>query len=471
VDEPTFTVADLSAGIGRAVGRAFPEEVWVRGEIRDLSRPQSGHVYFSLVDPGEPGAIPEAMLPVTLFASDKDAVNRLLQRTGAVRMTDGVEVRIRGRVSHYPARGTVQLRMTWIDADYTLGRLAAERERLIRALSTEGLLDRNAALPVPPVPLRVGLVTSVGSAAEADFLDELRRSGYAWTVRVHHAVVQGAGAEAAIVAALARAAAAPADVVALVRGGGAQTDLAAFDAEPVARAIATSPVPVFTGIGHEIDVTVADRVASRALKTPTACGAALVAMVTGFRQHLDRHGARLRRAVAVRLEGEDHRHASAVRHLTRVARALLRRGDEGLHTAARRTGRGGLAALQPAAATVAHAAGRLDGATARRLRGAAADVAHRRTRLAMAGRRGVAAAGIRLATAEARANAHDPRRVLARGWSLTRDDAGALVRDPSQVEPGDALTTEVAGGTIGSVVASTVRTSPERTNVGGEEPT
>ncbi len=472
MEEPTYTVTELSGDITRVVARAFPGEVWVRGEIRDLSRPPSGHVYFTLVDPaGEPGATPEATLPVTLFASDKDAVNRLLLRTGSMRMDDGVEVRIRGRVGHYAARGIVQLRMSWIDADYTLGRLAAERERLIRTLAAEGLLERNAALPMPPVPLRVGLVTSVGSAAEADFLDELSRSGYAWRVQVHHAAVQGAGADTAIVAALTRAASGPVDVVALVRGGGAQTDLAAFDTEQVARAVASAPVPIFTGIGHEIDVAVADRVAARAYKTPTACAAALVTMVAGFRQRLDHHGTRLRRAVAVRLEGEDHRHAWAALHLTRASRALLRRSGDRLQAAAGRAEHGAVAVRHPAGAAVEHATGRLASAAARSLRSADGAVTRHRDRLAAAGRRGVAAATVRLATAESRANAHDPRRVLARGWSLTRDAAGTLVRDPSQVDSGDPLLTEVAGGTIGSVVTSTGSTSRRGTNVGGKEPT
>jgi exodeoxyribonuclease VII large subunit len=466
----TYTVAELSAGIARAVGRAFPDEVWVRGEIRDLSRPASGHVYFNLVEPdGGPGDNPEALLPVTLFASDKDAVNRLLRRTGAIRMDDGVEVRIRGRVAHYAARGVVQLRMSWIDADYTLGRLAAERERLLRTLATEGLLERNAALPVPSVPLRIGLVTSAGSAAEADFLDELRRSGQAWTVRTHHAAVQGAGADAAIVAALARAASGPVDVVAMVRGGGAQTDLAAFDTETVARAIATAPVPVFTGIGHEIDVTVADRVAARSYKTPTACAAALVGIVAGFQQRLDLHGSRLRRAVAVRLEGEDHRHAGAALRLARASHALLRRSGGRLDGATRRAARGAVAAMHPTGAAVERAAVRLEGAAARTLRGATSDLARHRDRLAAAGRRGVTTATVRLAAAASRATAHDPRRALARGWSLTRDRDGILVRDPSQVGPGDPLVTEVAGGTIDSAVTSTGSTGDGGANVGGKE--
>ena len=129
----TYTVGELARTIGRAVARMFPDEVWVQGEIRNLNRASSGHVYFTLLD-SETEEQPPAAIPVTLFESDKQAVNRVLARSGAVRMTDGVEVRIRGRVGYYAGRGTVQLRMTWIDTDFTLGRLAAERDRLVKSL-------------------------------------------------------------------------------------------------------------------------------------------------------------------------------------------------------------------------------------------------------------------------------------------------------------------------------------------------
>ena len=182
----TYTVGDLARAIGRAVTRMFPDEVWVQGEIRDLARARSGHVYFTMVDGDDTDDIP-ASLPVTLFASDKAAVNRVLAKSGAMRMNDGVAVRIRGRVTHYPQRGTVQLRMTWIDTEFTLGRLAADRDRLIKSLSARGLIDRNTSIPMPLVPLRVGLITSVGSAAHADFMDELRSSGFAWQASVFDA--------------------------------------------------------------------------------------------------------------------------------------------------------------------------------------------------------------------------------------------------------------------------------------------
>jgi exodeoxyribonuclease VII large subunit len=275
-DEPTFTVAELNSDIGAVLGRAFPEELWVRGEIANLSRPPSGHVYFDLVDG-------DCALSVTLWASDRQVVNAVLRRSGgAVRMTDGTEVRIRVRVSWYAKRGQVSLRMLSIDTAYTLGRLAEARELLLHRLQAEGLLARQPALVMTPVPLTVGLVTSDNSAAAHDFLQTLEASGFGWKVVLVDARVQGIEAEASVLDALHRLLelADPVDVVCIVRGGGARTDLAAFDSEAIARAIAHFPRPILTGIGHEIDTTVADLVAHRRCLTPTACAGALVERVS-----------------------------------------------------------------------------------------------------------------------------------------------------------------------------------------------
>ena len=275
-EEPTFTVAELNSDIGAVLGRAFPEELWVRGEIANISRPPSGHVYFDLVDG-------DCALSVTLWASDRQVVNAVLRRSGgAVRMTDGTEVRIRVRVSWYAKRGQVSLRMLSIDTAYTLGRLAEARELLLHRLKTEGLLARQPALALAPVPLTVGLVTSDNSAAAHDFLQTLEASGFAWKVVLADARVQGVDAEASVLAALGQllGLAEPVDVVCIVRGGGARTDLAAFDSEAIARAIAHFPIPILTGIGHEIDTTVADLVAYRRCLTPTACAGALVERVS-----------------------------------------------------------------------------------------------------------------------------------------------------------------------------------------------
>jgi exodeoxyribonuclease VII large subunit len=404
-EEPTLTVAELSTSIGRALTRAFPDEVWVRGEIANLSR-RAQAVYFDLVDG-------DCTLPVVLWDNDRRVVNNILTRAGgAVRMTDGTDVRIRARVSWFARRGTVSLRMLSIDPAYTLGQLAEARERLLAALREDGTLTRNTTRELSPVPLRIGLVTSSGSAAAADFLQTLETSGRAFSVLQVDTRVQGVDAVASIVAGLKTLAgrADALDVVCLVRGGGARTDLAAFDDEAVARAIAAMPLPVFTGIGHEIDTTVVDHAAHTAFKTPTACAAALVERVQLF---VDR----------------------CTWCATRIGRAAVH-------------------ATERARTTTDAAAGRVGGAARHHLRSHGARVDRAADALARRAPRALDEAARRLDAADARRRAADPARALARGWTLTRDRHGHLVTRAAAAPIGSELHTTFADGTVASTVTA-----------------
>jgi len=407
---PTFSVSELAEAVSLALAQAFPTEVWVRGEIANLNRARSGHVYFSLIEPNELGRGAAASLSVALLADRKYVVNQILKRAGgAVRMTDGVEIRLRARVDFYAPNGRLTLLMTLIDPEYTLGKLVADRDRLLRTLAAEGLLERQAALSLSPAPLHIGLVTSRGSAAEHDVLAELERSGHGFEVRTFHAQVQGNGAPETVVRALRAAHRHGCELIVLVRGGGARTDLAAFDAELLARAVAELPVPVWTGIGHEIDRSVADEVAHRAFKTPTACAAALVERIDMFLRAVDTRWAQIATLANARLDQADvaldRRRVLAGQH----GRTALRLAAQGIDDRRRRLRR-------EASLVLTHAEDRL-------------------------------------ALAAAHVAAADPQRALERGFSLTRRAGdGRLVRGPADVAPGDALVTRTAGGVVHSTV-------------------
>lgn len=421
---PTWTVGELHEAINGLLVHVFGDEVWIEGEVRNLKRSANSHVYFDLVEAGRDGDTSRPMLAVTLFSKERQEVNQhLREQGGAVRMGDGVRVRIRGRLNIYGARSSLQLRMSWIDPAFTLGVMGQERDRVLALLSAEGLLGVNAAVPMPPVPLHIALVTSSGSAAHADALDELRRAGPGFRISVLDARTQGAEAERSIVAALRAAATLQADVVLLVRGGGARTDLAAFDTEAVARAIAASPLPVVTGIGHEIDRTVADEVAHAAHKTPTAAAAAVAERARRFTHDLD----------------------LLVAQLPAAARGRLVRATAQLDASAHRAGRAASHHLVTAGRELDHLARRTAVAAPRLL-----DDSERRVQ-------GMAA----------RARAHDPSIALARGWSITRDDSGRVMRSATRVLPGATLHTTLADGTVRSVV--TEPSSPEPSSP--EEPT
>jgi exodeoxyribonuclease VII large subunit len=413
--DPTFTVGELNQAISASVVSGFPRPVWVRGEIQQLVKSKNGHTYFELVEKDGNRDRVRAVVRVVLFRDSRAAVNRTLRETPGVRVTEGVEVRICGRVDYYPGTGRLQLVMSAIDPVFTVGKLAADRERVLLALKTEGVLRRNGELEIPLVPLRVGLVTSGSSAAYRDFMHGLEESEHAFRV-VHVDVrVQGTGSPRRIAYALRRLGTLAVDVVVIVRGGGARSDLAAFDTEIVARAITEMPMPVLTGIGHEIDRTVADEVAHTCCKTPTAAASMLVELVDDFEG---------------RLAWVAHRVATRARGACTMARREL---DE----IARRVHRGAPVAL-------AREQQLLDG--------------HRR-RVLDVGRRGTRHATQRLDSVHARVRALDPRRVLERGYTITRTSDGSVLRAAAAVDAGAELVTETADGSVRSRVEETKRSA------------
>lgn len=405
-DTPTYEVAELLSELTETVEAAFPDEIWIRGQIRNLSKSRKGHVYFDLATPAPADRNPHAALPVVLFDWYRQIVNRILGPGAAGHMTDGVEVRIRGQLSVYEARGQLQLQMRTIDPAYTLSRLADERDRLLGELRAAGLLEKNKAIPWPALPLRVGLVTSANSAAAADFRDVLATSGIGWRLLVVDTPVQGFGSEQRIAEALSLAERSGAEVIALVRGGGARTELAPFDSAAVAHAVAARSVPVLTGIGHEIDRSVADVVAALARNTPTACAAAIVA-----------HARRFDRAALGVWRGIDH-----------AAAERLAANRHRLEEITRQTG---------AAA----------GASCRR---AYDDVRRLATAVAAASRHCADRARWHLDGLGTQLHAYDPQRALERGWSITTDGAGRLLRSVAGIRPGATLRTRVSDGTVTS---------------------
>jgi exodeoxyribonuclease VII large subunit len=263
---PTFTVAELGEAINDNLRRGFRDGVWVRGEITGWSD-RGNHAYFTLADDSGEA---KAVVNVQFFANARMRLRPMLQKN-RLRLGDGLKVRIFGFLDFYTPGGRLGLKMTGIDPRYTLGDIAQSRDAVMRRLVAEGLLDANGRHRLSELPLRVGVVTSLGTAAWHDFRDELEASGFAFRLHVADVRVQGALAAPMVSAAITTLARTPAlDAIVVIRGGGARNDLAVFDAEEIARAIAAAPVPALTGLGHEVDRSIADEVAHTAAKTPTA---------------------------------------------------------------------------------------------------------------------------------------------------------------------------------------------------------
>jgi exodeoxyribonuclease VII large subunit len=387
-------VGELAALLGALLDDAIGR-VWVVGEISNLRRAASGHCYFTLKDDG-------AQLRAVLFRGDAERL--------PFDVEDGLEVLAFAEVSLYEARGELQLVVRQLEPRGA-GALRLAFEQLRARLDAEGLFAPAGKRDLPPLPRRIGVVTSLHGAALHDVLEVTGARWPSIPVLVVAARVQGEGAELDLLEALQLVAGQPnVDVILLVRGGGSLEDLWPFNAELLARAIARCPVPVVSGVGHETDVTISDLAADVRAPTPSAAAALVLPDRRALLDRLARDRRRLVAAIAARLATVRARavsHADALRHLSPAAQLGARHER------------------------LARIAAQLVGA-------AAATLADRRSRLALA-------AG--------RLDSLSPLAVLGRGYAIARRaDDGRIVRRAGDVAPGDEIALRVAAGRIAARV-------------------
>lgn len=285
-----WTVSELTAQIRGTLEAQFPG-VWVEGEISNLRRPSSGHQYLTLKDA-------KSQIRAVLFRGAAQRLRFALQ--------DGLEVLAYGRVTVYDPRGEYQLVVESIEPK-GIGALQLAYEQLRSRLSIEGLFDVARKRPLPFFPKKIGIVTSLQGAAIRDLLTVLQRRCPVVSILIHPVPVQGEGAASRIAEAIRDLGKrGNLDLMIVGRGGGSLEDLWCFNEEPVVRAIAESPVPVISAVGHEIDVTLADLAADYRAPTPSAAAEIAVPRLEELRLRVDQLNTRLRRALRVILDQRRH---------------------------------------------------------------------------------------------------------------------------------------------------------------------
>lgn len=456
-----LSITELYGRIDRALQVALPGEVWVSGEVRSFNVSSRGHCYIDLVDPKHAQDTGSPVLKIVCWSGRWSRVRSSLDGLG-ITLDAGLVVRVRGEVQLYKPRGDISFILSELDTDALLGKVAAERARLIKALLDEGLFDANRRLPVPPVPLRIGLVASPGTEGFRDFLGRLEASGMAFSVQVVPTQVQGREAPASVAAGLAALQGSGCDLLVLVRGGGSKSDLATFDTELVARAIATSALPVWTGIGHTGDQSVADEVSNRAFITPTECGQELARRVTDRWSSAMGSGATAALAAGAILDQADRHLALGRSHLGSGARMQLGRHGDGLghrqrsiRSAAQHQLAGHLTRLAQRREHALRAAGRMlddaDRALVRRI-----------TMAASLPRKRIELDEHQLAQWRRLLGAYDYQRQLERGYSVTRGPGGDVLRSVVGIGKGSSLSTRLADGELISVVGGEPLASNDR---------
>jgi exodeoxyribonuclease VII large subunit len=438
-DEPAIerrplSVSEITARLKHLVETAF-ESVWIEGEISNCKPWSSGHIYFTLKDD-------YAQLRAVMFRTRA----RLLK----FRLEDGMHVVARGRLGVYEVKGEYQLICDALEP-HGLGALQAAFEQLKRRLAAEGLFDTARKRPLPVLPRRIGVVTSLDGAALRDVLRVLTLRHPGARVVIRPARVQGDGAPRDLVRALDAVARVPGvDVVIIGRGGGSAEDLWAFNDEALARAIVRCPVPVIAAVGHEVDFTIADLVADVRAATPSNAAELVVDRADHFRTRIDRAEHRLRAALRA---AADRRLAALDRTDLRLHRwpqvvALRGRDVHELRLHLDRAGADGLARHRQ----------RLDGLRRRLERRDVRRVAAElRTRIVRAdGRLRALVTERRLAAASragqlaARLDALSPLAVLGRGYAVCWNETRTgIIRSARTVRPGDGVRVVLADGELG----------------------
>ena len=436
--EQVYSVSELNRLARQLLEQDLPR-MWVSGEISNLARPASGHLYFSLKDE-------RAQIRCALFKG----ASRGLDFVPA----NGMQVLVRGRVSLYEPRGDYQLIADHLEAAGE-GLLRRRLEELKQKLAAAGLFDADRKQPLPALPTSIGVITSPSGAAVRDILHILKRRFPAIPVIIYPVQVQGEQAKFDIARAFETATRrAECEVLILARGGGSLEDLWAFNEEIVAQAIAACPIPVVSGVGHEIDFTIADLVAD--VRAPTPSGAAEL-VVPDSRDWLRHLQALERRAALASARTLATTHARQQQLAARLARCHpgyqlrqnAQRLDELRHQLSAALGnRLALDALR-----IDNALHRLQRVSpVMQLRLAAERITAIRQRLVAAIRVGLAADGSRLAVLSGRLQTVSPLSTLERGYALVLDAGGNVVRSAKQLKPGDEISARLADGIVKATV-------------------
>jgi exodeoxyribonuclease VII large subunit len=440
-DRDIYSVSRLNREVRVLLERGFGS-LWLEAEISNFARPSSGHWYFSLKD---------------ATAQVRCAMFRQRNMLCAFTARDGQKVLVRARIGLYEPRGEYQLIVDHME-DAGLGALKRQFEELSAKLSLEGLFAAERKRPLPSLPRRIGIITSPTGAAVRDILHVLARRFPATAVLIYPVSVQGAQAAAEIVAALeVTGRRAECDVLILARGGGSLEDLWAFNDERLARAIVASPIPVITGIGHEIDFTIADFAADVRAPTPSAAAELVVPDAEEWLNAYVRFGARLQRGMRRRLEEHRERLRWLTGRLDQVSPAArlgaqAQRLDE-LEQALVRALRRRLQEHRERLRWLSGRAAQVSPST--RLTQQLLRLKNLDQRLSRAWRHALDSRREKLLPLVRTLNAVSPLATLERGYAIVSVEGGAILRNAAHAKPGTIIEARLAQGRVRAKVEGT----------------
>ena len=406
----SLSLYELNGLVKRSIRSCLPDTYWVQAELSDVRSNYSGHCYLEFIQKDVSGNNLIAKARGTIWSNIYKMLKPYFEQETGQTFTSGIKVLVQVSVEFHELYG-YSLTVLDIDPTYTVGDMERKRREILRQLEEEGVIDLNKELEMPMLPKRVAVISSATAAGYGDFCNQLANNsrGYGFHVELFPAIMQGERVEESILAALDAIyhRMEEFDVVVIIRGGGATSDLSGFDTYLLAASCAQFPLPIITGIGHERDDTVIDKVAHTRVKTPTAAAEYLISMMDKCADVLDGMSLRLMQGVRNRLLWEHRRIENLIQRIPSVAVKRIADAKYGLLVAQRD--------------------------------------------LQMVSRQFLFKKKHRLELLQQRLNDALPEKQLARGYSITLKD-GKAVKDASMLKKGDTLVTMLYQGKVKSEV-------------------
>jgi exodeoxyribonuclease VII large subunit len=450
----SFTLSSLNLHIRDAMQEAFPDAVWVVAEIHEMQINRSGHCYMELIEKAESDNNIIAKSRATIWSFKFRMLRPYFESTSGTQLQPGIKVLLKAEVSFHPVYG-LSLNISDIDPSYTMGDLAMKKREVIRQLQEAGIMEMNRELTLAEVPQHIAVISSETAAGYGDFIGTLVNNsyGFAFSVTLFPAIMQGEAAEQSIIAAMERVFLAERsfDVAVLIRGGGSQADLDCFNGYELAMNIAQFPIPVLTGIGHERDETIADMVAHMHLKTPTAVAEFLIDRLQGFSDRLNRLKERFTYAVQRIMQQENHALGQKASDIQHLARQYVTRENHALEVY--RTGIFTSVAklLKAASTTITNQSGRMKYLWKNLHDHRQRDLLNMKERHHRAIAERLRAGHEQIRQAERSLEFLRPEKILSRGYSITYHN-GKIVKSVGELQKEEVMETRMSDGNVISTV-------------------
>lgn len=449
-----ISLHELHKRVKLALKRGFPDAVWITAEIASVQENRSGHCYLELSDIPEGGDRPVAVAKATIWANMYAMLKPYFRTTTGRNLEKGMKVLLRVEVVFHELYG-YSLNVRDIDPVFTIGDLERKKREILERLEKEGVIHMNRDLEMPELPKTIAVISSPTAAGLEDFTNQLQRNayGYRFHVKLFPAVMQGDKTTDSIVSALERIYACESifDVVVIIRGGGSQTELSAFDSYDLAAHVAQFPLPVIAGIGHDRDESVVDRVAHLSVKTPTAAAVFLIESFHEAEQALEELKDTFISGIQELLQEEYNRQLVALTDFKRLTTSMLENNTTRLKLLSHKLQYATGIYIRKRSETFADIKHKIDSKTTLLFN-------NQRNALAAHGSALRRQAGVLferhrhlLELTATKLTYADPEQVLKRGYSITRIN-GKAVKSAEELKPGDVVETNLAHGKFRSIV-------------------